>query len=97
MQAMRTTALVLTAGLMLGGCASTETTPVPLGDGAKGTLIDCSDWRLGVRDCIEAANERCDEDYEVIASTAEQWRSGTGVTGLLADLDRAMIIRCADE
>lgn len=93
----RSSALLLAAGVILGGCASTQTMPVPLGDGAKGTLIDCSDWRLGVSDCLEAANERCDGDYEVIASTGEQWQAHTGVTGLLADLDRAMIIRCADE
>ncbi|MCG5539491.1 hypothetical protein [Halorhodospira sp. 9622] len=96
-QKMRTGALVLAAGWMLGGCAGTETTPVPLGDGAEGTLIDCSGWRLGVSDCIEAANERCDGEYQVLASTAEQWQARTGVTGLLSDLDRAMIIRCADE
>ena len=97
MHAIRTSALLLAAGVILGGCASTESTRVSLGDGAEGTLIDCSGWRLGVSDCIEAANERCDGGYEVIASTGEQWRSGAGVTGLLADLDRAIIIRCADE
>ncbi|MBK5935780.1 hypothetical protein [Halorhodospira halophila] len=96
-QKVRTSAFILGAGLILGGCASTETTTVSFGDGAEGTLIDCSGWRLGVSDCIEVANERCEGDYEVIASTAEQWQARTGVTGLLADLDRAMIVRCADE
>ncbi|MBK5935895.1 hypothetical protein [Halorhodospira halophila] len=96
-QKICTSVFILGAGLILGGCAGTEKTPVSLGDGAEGTLIDCSGWHLGVRDCIEVANERCDGDYEVIASTAEQWQARTGVTGLLADLDRAMIIRCADE
>lgn len=84
--------LVLAAGL--GGCASPSSAPMSLADGEQGHLVDCSGFRLAAKDCVEQANELCDGDYEIIASTG-QWHAGA-VEGVLDSVDRGMIIRCRE-
>ena len=81
----------------LGGCASPGTTPVSLGAEGSGHLITCEGFRLSAADCIEAANEVCADDYDVLATTGEWYRGGSAVTGLLDHVDRGMVIQCRGE
>ncbi|MCG5530551.1 YgdI/YgdR family lipoprotein [Halorhodospira halochloris] len=80
---------------VISGCASPSATPVSLDDGQRGHLIVCDGMRLSAIDCIKQANEQCDNDYEVIATTGE-WPEGQGVAGVLKHFDRAMVISCLD-
>lgn len=88
-------AILLLSAWLLGGCASPSSTPISLGEQGQGQLIDCGGFGLSARDCVEMANEVCESDYEVVASSG-QWHSGAGVASVLKDMERGMVIRCLD-
>lgn len=82
--------------MLLAGCAGTQVTPISLGDGRQGHVVDCSRFDQSMSDCLAAANEQCDGNYEILATTG-QWTQSPGPAMVLEKMDRAMLIRCEDE
>ncbi|MBK1735067.1 hypothetical protein CKO15_07165 [Halorhodospira abdelmalekii] len=87
---------------LLSGCATPNATPISL-DGGKeqGQVVECSGWtwrgRLAMSDCIIKANEVCPGGYDVKATTlTDRWHKPTGAAEVLEDMNRAMLIRCAE-
>lgn len=89
-------AAMLSAGVVLAGCAGTHVTPISLGDGKQAHVVECSRFDQTMRDCVVAANEQCDGDYEILATTTKQWHQSSGAASVLESLDRALLIRCEE-
>ncbi|MCG5526602.1 hypothetical protein LRB11_16995 [Ectothiorhodospira haloalkaliphila] len=86
---------LLAASMAFVGCAGTHVTPVSLDEGGQGHVVDCSRFDQSMRDCVAAANDLCDGDYEILATTA-QWNQARGAASVLESLDRALLIRCEE-
>lgn len=94
--ALASTALFAGALLGLGGCAgSPQVTPMSLADGSAGQVVDCDGFRQSMNDCIEAANEVCDGDYELLAST-QGYGQYSGDAAVLGAYEQALLVRCSE-
>ncbi|MCG5495847.1 hypothetical protein [Ectothiorhodospira variabilis] len=81
--------------IALAGCAGAHITPISLGDGGQGDVVDCSRFDQSMSACLVAANEQCDGRYEILATTG-QWNRSAGAASVLESLDRGLLIRCED-
>ena len=95
---MRNLALVLTAAIALGGCASASTTYGP--DGKQAYSINCSGLARTWGMCYERAGDLCGtRGYEVIAQGSDRGAvASVNPTGGFAGstISRSFLVKCKD-